>query len=194
MADSLRVPPATSLKFQEAATQVCNLAKLDFDQWPLQAHELVSHLEQRWVEGVESGLNTDAAEERALKLFGDLSRVAATLKKPWHRRVLSDYRYRADRYFIFFTASILSAWLLFLDVHFRPVYDSGTALTKADIEKFMLPFDWAFWVNGLGVFFVSLAGIASVACVRWSPNPRQPWLKALLEAVKKMKYRSARYR
>lgn len=184
MADSLRIPPATTLSFQKTATQVCNLAKLDYDEWPLHAHELVNHLNERWREGIELGLSTDAAQERALRLFGDTSHVAQSIKRPWYRRLLTQQRYRPERYLIFLGAYVFYSWLAVLDVHFRPIYDTGQPPTVQAIEHIMLPFHRDFWLHGMGGFFVGLAGIASVTAFQWRPHFRSAWLNSLLEMRK----------
>ena len=105
-----RVPPAVSLNFERLVMEVCNRAKLDFDDWPLEARELLNHLETRWREGIERGLSTEAAEERAILLFGGADQVAKSLRRPWLKRVLFYRRYRAERYFWILGVTAIKAW------------------------------------------------------------------------------------
>jgi len=84
MASDSRIPPGVTLAFEKAATQICNDAKLDYDEWPLRAYETVTHLQERWRDGILKGLSTDEAERQALNAFGKLSAVARSLRKPVH--------------------------------------------------------------------------------------------------------------
>ena len=106
MADELRVPPSVTMAFEGAATQICNDAKLDYDEWPLRAYETVTHLQERWRKCIQDGMGTDEAERQALRSFGDFSVVARSHRKPWHVRMLIHQRCRADRFFFFLAAYV----------------------------------------------------------------------------------------
>src|ERR1039458_7218260 len=190
MASDLRVPPGVTQAFEEKATQICNDAKLDFDEWPLRAYEAVTHLQERWRKGIRMGLGTDEAERQALNSYGDPSVVARSWRKAWHKRMLFHQRYRPERFFLFFVAYVFFSWLAVLDVHYRAYLDGK----DADLPRLMLPFDPAFqatrklpsvaqfvhslqprfFVDGLGTFFVGLAAMASVVAIQWQSNFKNP--------------------
>lgn len=176
MANDFRVPPAVSLTFEKAATDICNRAKLDYDEWPLQAHEFVTHLQERWKEGIEKGLTTEDAEARALALFGDPAATAKALRKPWLRRVLSYERYRPERHLLFLVAYVFHAWLTVLDVHYRTFYNHQ----NPDLNTILLPFQLRFFVDGLGMFFVGLTGVAAVMLIQWLPKTWNAWVYSAL--------------
>lgn len=85
----LRVPPAVSFTFERVAIDVCDQAGLETFEWAAKAKELVNHLEQRWCEGVELGMSTDAAQKRALDLFGPPQEAGRWLAQGMIRRWLS---------------------------------------------------------------------------------------------------------
>ena len=187
MGDELRVPPSVTMAFEGAATQICNDAKLDYDEWPLRAYETVTHLQERWRKCIQDGMGTDEAERQALRSFGDLSVVARSHRKPWHVRMLIHQRCRADRFFFFLAAYVFFSWLAVLDVHFRGYLDGK----PPDMAGIMLPFnpnaldgnerypsplkiiasiEPRFFIEGLGTFFVGLAAVASVVAIHWRSN------------------------
>ena len=120
MADELRVPPSVTMAFEGAATQICNDAKLDYDEWPLRAYETVTHLQERWRKCIQDGMGTDEAERQALRSFGDFSVVARSHRKPWHVRMLIHQRCRADRFFFFWRRMSFSPgwrfWMFIFEV------------------------------------------------------------------------------
>ena len=191
MASDSRIPPGVTLAFEKAATQICNDAKLDYDEWPLRAYETVTHLRERWRDGILKGLSTDEAERQALNAFGKLSAVARSLRKPWPVRILVHQRYRPERFFLFLVAYVFFSWLSVLDVHYRAFLD-GKAV---DLSRLMLPFNndyypsfvhifssinLPFFVDGLGTFFVGLAALASVVAIQWQSNFKNPLLNQIL--------------
>ncbi len=165
MTDLLRIPPAVNLSFERLANQICEQAKLDYDTWHLHSHELVTHLQARWREGIEKGLSTDAAEERALTLFGKPSDVAKALRKPWLTRLLNYKRFRTERLLVFLAAYVFYAWMQVLDVHYRHHMDGA----QIDVDKIMLPFTPQFFTEGMGVFFVGIATVLAVVAIQWKP-------------------------
>jgi hypothetical protein len=196
MASDLRVPPGVTQAFEEKATQICNDAKLDFDEWPLRAYEAVTHLQERWRKGIRIGLGTDEAERQALNSYGEPSVVARSWRKAWHKRMLFHQRYRPDRFFLFLVAYVFFSWLAVLDVHFRAYMDGK----DVDLPQVMLPFNsrafdqnekypplaqivsslrLEFFVDGLGTFFVGLAALASVVTIQWRPNFKNPLLNQI---------------
>jgi hypothetical protein len=151
----LRVPPAVTMKFENTAHYVCNKAKLDFDAWPLHIHEFVTHLQDRWREGIELGLDTDQAEERALQLFGNLNKVAQGVRKHWLKRLIYDDRCKVNRYFIVLLDSVLVSTLtfyLYLTRKHQPTFDSDEVMQL------------------YGAYFNGFIGMGSVAIIRWKPN------------------------
>jgi hypothetical protein len=151
----LRVPPAVTMKFENTAHYVCNKAKLDFDEWPLHIHEFVTHLQDRWREGIDLGLDTDQAEERALQLFGNLNKVARSVRKHWFKRLIYDDRCRVNRYVIIFLSATL---LTFFGTAKR--YPVGTKIEVGSIEYSFI----------LGSFLNCFYGMGSLAVIRWKPD------------------------
>jgi hypothetical protein len=180
MATELTVPPGVTLTFERLASDICSKAKLDYDDTALQAHELVTHLRERWLEGIEGGLTTDAAEKRALRLFGSAAEVARSLRQPWLWRVLLQERTRAERYLLFLAADGLYSWLAVLETYYRE-YLMGKPLHT---DQMMLPADWMFFVYGLGSFGVGIAAVGVVALMSWKPDFKTRWLNTLLVARK----------
>lgn len=164
-----RVPPAVSLNFERLVLDVCNRARLDFDDWPLEARELLNHLENRWREGIEMGLSTGAAEERAVALFGDVKQVARSLRAPWLRRMLFYRRYRAERYFAILASVVINAWMC-LAIILIELTASGTAQSLNARNLF-------------GILSASTQGITCLFCIRairWTPETACVWLRRLL--------------
>ena len=112
-----RIPPAVNEAFVSLAAEVCDRARMDYDEWMVNSQELVFHLQERWREGVELGLNTDDAKSRAFKLFGSPSSVAKSLRKPWLMRLLYYKRFRSERFGFFILAFFLYTWLVIIDKH-----------------------------------------------------------------------------
>ena len=108
----LRVPPAVSFAFERVATDVCDQAGLETFEWAAKVKELVNHLEQRWCEGVELGMSTDAAEKRALDLFGPPQEAGRWLGQGMIRRWLSSPS-RHEFRVMMFTANLFLLALMF---------------------------------------------------------------------------------
>jgi len=165
MAVEARIPPAVQLTFERVAYRVCLLAKLDHDEWQFQVLELKAHLQSRWREGVDQGLSTDQAEERALRMFGDLQTVAKSLRKPWLVRLLRYKNMRSERLLVFLSAYVFYAWMQVLDVHYRHYMNNQ----DVNLDQVMLPFSWGFFTEGMGTFFVGMLAVVSVLAVQWRP-------------------------
>jgi len=165
MANDIRIPPAVSLAFERVAYQVCVFAKLDYDDWYLHVHELRTHLQERWKEGIEIGLSTDKAEEHALAMFGNPRAIAKSLRKPWLVRLLNYKRFRSERLLTFLAAYVFFSWMQVLDVHYRHYLDSNSL----DPDTIMLPFSLEFFTDGLGTFFVGILTVLSVGVIQWEP-------------------------
>jgi hypothetical protein len=161
MAAEIRIPPAVQLTFERVAYRVCLLAKLDHDEWQFQVLELKAHLQSRWREGIEQGLSTDQAEERALQMFGELQTVAKSLRKPWLVRLLQYKNMRSERLLVFLSAYVFYAWMQVLDVHYRHYLNNE----DVSLDQVMLPFNWGFFTEGMGTFFVGLLAVVSVLAV-----------------------------
>ena len=194
MATELRIPPSVTFAFERTATQVCNEAKLDYDEWSLRAYEAVTHLRESWRKGIRNGLSTDEAERQALVSYGDLSIAAKSWRKSWLLRMLFHQRCRSERFFLFLAAYVFFSWLAVLDVHFRAYLD-GKGI---DLHQLMLPFNPAalgdrseipkvaqiisflvrpgFFIDGLGTFFVGLAAVASVVTIQLQFHFKKPLL------------------
>jgi hypothetical protein len=166
MSDNLRIPPAVNLAFEQVANRICEQAKLDFDTWHLHNHELVTHLQARWRDGIDRGLGTEAAEERALALFGSSAQVAKSLRQPLITRLLRYKRLRTERLLIFLAAYLFFSWMQVLDVHYRGDMD-GKAI---DLDRIMLPFSYEFFTDGMGTFFVGLLAVVSISAIQWKPG------------------------
>ena len=103
----LRVPPAVTFAFEKVVAKVCDRARLETEEWPLKARELLNHLQQRWREGIEMGLSTDAAQSRALEMFGPPSLVARSLRETWWKRLMFQRRCRTARNLVFLSSSFV---------------------------------------------------------------------------------------
>jgi hypothetical protein len=163
----LRVPPAVTMKFENTAHYVCNKAKLDFDEWPLHIHEFVTHLQDRWREGIDLGLDTDQAEERALQLFGNLNKVAHALRKPWLKRLMYDERCRVLRYIII----VLSVANISFDT--MPIFHpANREILFGSVEYY----------EGFLVHYYGFIVIASLSIIRWKPNCEHVVLRRIVSA------------
>jgi len=171
MANDIRIPPAVSLAFERIAYKICELAKLDHDEWQMQVHELRTHLQERWKEGIELGLSTEKAEERALVLFGSPQAIAKSLRKPLFTRLLTYKRFRSERLLTFLAAFVFYSWLQVLDVHYRAYLNDDTV----ELSNVMLPFSWQFFTDGLGTFFIGLIAVLSVVVIQWQPANENKW-------------------
>ncbi len=158
----LRVPPSVTFKFERFIAEVCHRAKLDDHEWPLKARELLSHLQERWREGVEAGLNDADAQERALQLFGEPKAVARRLRQSWLRRLLYHQNCRPHRYLVFLSACL-----------------SGTLMLA--VEVLLLAKDRGMPMEYLvGAFTNGFLALGALLVVKWRP-PLQPiWLRYLL--------------
>ena len=173
-----RIPPAVSLAFERLASEVCERAALDYDEWPLKAHELATHLQEKWREGVGLNLSTDAAQQRAIEAFGPVKAVAKSLRRPWLLRILTYRRYQTERVVIFLAASFFIAWLTVLDVYYRQELDGK----PVDLAEVMLPFSAANFLHGLGGFYIGFIAWGTARLIRWQPPTQRPALAALCQA------------
>lgn len=161
----LRVPPAVTLRFERFALDVCEEAKLDFDQWASKTHELVGHLQQLWRQGIEMGMNTEDASGHAFEVFGSVAAVGRSFRQPWIKRFLLWRRYQGQRYAIFLSAAVLSA------------YEGAGRMSAANPDTFK--------VGSVGFFFLlatSLNGAVALGClllVQWRPRIRSTLGRAL---------------
>ncbi len=178
MSAPLRVPPATRMKFEQIANRICNLARLDFADSSLRAHEIVTHLEERWREGAEGDLNGDDAEKRALRLFGDPAKVASTLRRPWPHRLVCYHRYAAERLLVFLASYVCLSWLAIVEGPFR------SELGGARVELFDVVFPASYWffLTGLGSFGIGIAATAAVVFMRWRPLTENKWVQRGMSA------------
>lgn len=99
-----RIPPAVTFHFEKIIALVAEHARLDAAEWAIRSHELMGQLEHRWHEGVELGLSTDAAQQRALELFGDPEAVGRRFRKHWRFNLLFARNWRLVRIVIFLVA------------------------------------------------------------------------------------------
>ena len=160
----LRVPPATTRTFERLVTGICNRARLETEDWPLRAHELLNHLQDRWREGIEAGLTTEAAEERALQLFGKPGAVARRMKERWWKRLLLQRRFRLHRNLVYVSSAFIGQGLCALFVKF---YENNP---QASHEY------------AVGSILFSLLPLACAWVVSWKPkitNVLLRWLFAL---------------
>ena len=107
----LRVPPAVMLDFERIVAEVCDVAKLDYDERPLTTNELLGFLQECWREGVQRGLSTDDAKEDALERFGDLERVGKSFRRPWIKRIIYQKNYKAARYLMVLGVGLTNAFM-----------------------------------------------------------------------------------
>ena len=157
----LRVPPAVTFRFERCVAAICHYAKLDDYEWPLKARELLSHLQARWREGVENGLSDEAAEQRALELFGPSKSVAKSLRQPWWRRLLFYQNHRQHRLLTFLAASLFGTLLL--------------GMAHIFLAKEAVP-DAA---QMIGSFTNSFIALGSLLAVKWRPTG-PAWLRGVL--------------
>jgi hypothetical protein len=99
------IPPAVSFRFEQIIALAAEHARLEPTEWVIRSHELKSQLEHRWREGIEMGLSTDAAEERAIELFGDPVAVGRRYQKPLEVNLLHSRAWQAARILLFLFVS-----------------------------------------------------------------------------------------
>jgi hypothetical protein len=176
MAGNIRIPPAVNEVFVSVASQVCNRARMDYDEWLVNSQELTFHLQERWRESVEMGLNTEDAKNRALQLFGDVSAVAKSLRKPWLQRLLFYKRFRSERFGFFILAYFLYTWVVIFDTHWKDL------MHRNDTTPFqiLLPFGLDFFINGIGSMIIGLAAAGCVVLAQWQPFFHARWLNRIL--------------
>ena len=177
MESNTRIPPAVHEVFVRVASQVCDRSRMDYEEWLVNSQELAFHLQERWREGVEQGLNDEAAARRALKLFGDPATVARSLRRPWLVRLLTFRRFRSERFYIFVVGYFLFTWNLMVDSNWEDLL-RGSQVTPFQI---LLPFGAAFFNAGIGAMFVGLAAAAGVVVSQWKPMFKAGWLNQLLQ-------------
>lgn len=158
----LRVPPAVSLAFERVVADVCHRAKLETEEWPLRAHELLNHLQDRWREGIEAGLGTDAAQERALQMFGKPETVARRMREPWWKRLLLQRRCRLHRNLIFITASSVCQGL-------SAAFTNNFEGTPVNTGTFTA-----------GMFLNGLLALGSAWVIAWKPSATNLLLRGVL--------------
>ena len=176
MASNTRIPPAVNEVFVQVASEVCDRSKMDYEEWLVNSQELAFHLQERWREGVDKGLNAENAELRALKLFGEPSAVAKSLRKPWLGRLLHYKRFRSERFYFFVLAYFLYTWLIIFDTHWPNL------VRKVETTPFaiLLPFNPGFFLSGFGTMLVGLAAAGGVVVAQWQPLFKMKWLNQIL--------------
>ncbi len=179
MPGNSRIPPAINEVFVQIASQVCDRSRMDYDEWLVNSQELVFHLQERWREGISLGLSTDAAQSRAMEMFGDPIIVAKSLRKPWLERLLFYDRFRPERYGFFILAFFFYTWHTILDTHWRDL------VNNVDVTPFqiLLPFNnTRFYSDGVGAMFVGFAASACVVLSKWQPHYKTRLLNQLMMA------------
>ena len=176
MAESSRIPPAVNQVFIRVASQVCDRAKMDYEEWMVNSQELAYHLQQRWRELTEQGLSTNDAQAKALQMFGDPHTVAKYLRKPWLERLLHYKRFRSERFFFFILAYFLYTWVVICDTHWKELLQ-GNPATPFQI---LLPFDQGFFINGLGSMLIGLLAASCVVLSQWRPLFKNQQINRLL--------------
>lgn len=156
-----RVPPAVTFSFERYVAEVCHRAKLDDHEWPLKARELLSHLQERWREGVDGGLNDADAQERAIQLFGQPVDVARRLRQSWLRRLLYHQKCRPHRYVVFLTACLSGTLIMAVEV-----------LLTNDKD---IPVDFI-----VGAFTNGFLAVGALMVIQWRPPLKPVWLGWLL--------------
>lgn len=103
-----RIPPAVSFRFEQIIAQAAEHAGLEPTEWAIRSHELMSQLEHRWREGIDMGLSTDAAEQRAIELFGDPAAVGRRYQKPMEVNLLYSRAWQVARILLFLITSTVT--------------------------------------------------------------------------------------
>ena len=152
---------------------------MDYDEWLVNSQELAFHLQERWREGISLGLSTDAAQSRAIELFGDPIIVAKSLRKPWLERLLFYDRFRPERYGVFILAFFFYTWHTILDTHWRELIQNMDGVDVTPF-KILLPFTNDFYTDGVGAMFVGFAASACVVSSKWQPHFNRHWLNRLM--------------
>jgi hypothetical protein len=142
---------------------ICHRAKLDDYEWPLKARELLSHLQARWRDGIENGLSTEAAENRAIELFGSPRIVSKGMRKHWLKRLLLNQNCRMYRYVIFLAASVVGTYLV------------SAALWVIKTKEPDYPYQLSTFTNG----FLALGALFAI---KWQPTAGPSWLRTLFLA------------
>lgn len=176
MADQTRIPPAVNEVFVQIASQVCNRARMDYDEWLVNSQELAFHLQERWREGIALGLSTDAAQSRAIEKFGDPNIVAKSLRKPWLQRLLFYDRFRPERYGFFILAFFFYTWHTILDTNWRELLQNDVVTPF----RILLPFTNSFYNDGVGAMFVGFGASACVVLSKWQPHYGRRWLNQMM--------------
>ena len=125
MNNNSAVPDDIKQEFQDLATRVCLDAQLDDEEWPSERDRLVRRWEHYYRQGADEGLSPLEAKARAMKAWGDLSRLTKSLRDPWYIRLLSYERCRSMRYFLI-VLGILSVFILVLPPGAYPAPVAGT--------------------------------------------------------------------
>lgn len=102
------IPPGVSFQFEQIIAQTAEHAGLEPTEWALRTHELMGQLEHRWREGIEMGLSTDAAERRAIEMFGDPAAVGRRYQKPMEVNLLYSRAWQVARILLFLITSAIT--------------------------------------------------------------------------------------
>lgn len=122
-----RIPPAVSFRFEQIIAQAAEHAGLEPTEWAIRSHELMSQLEHRWREGIDMGLSTDAAEQRAIELFGDPAAVGRRYQKPMEVNLLYSRAWQAARILLFLFVSYWPLQRIQLEAEIVRVNESAVA-------------------------------------------------------------------
>ncbi|GEM_PF-1588569 len=140
MSDLLRVPPGVDFAFEKRVNDVLEQAKPDYNRLPSMRTELMEHLRERWRQGIERNLSTEAAEEQALESFGNSETVGKSLREVWWRRLLTYRRYRAERFLVMVSSSIwASYWIL--------AYAPGAGEFSKEMQESIQQFRYGTFLN-----------------------------------------------
>ena len=180
MNNNSAVPDDIKQEFQDLATRVCLDAQLDDEEWPSERDRLVRRWEHYYRQGADEGLSPLEAKARAMKAWGDLSRLTKSLRDPWYIRLLSYERCRSMRYFLI-VLGILSVFILVLPTMLAFMLTGLVAYLTADVFRTDRQIDWIRWLVNLGchVVFVILSLVGGLCLIIEKRGFWGPWEKAL---------------
>lgn len=141
-----RIPPAVSFRFEQIIAQAAEHAGLEPTEWAIRSHELMSQLEHRWREGIDMGLSTDAAEQRAIELFGDPAAVGRRYQKPMEINLLYSRAWQAARILLFLITSTITLGRIELEFAFANARQAMIRVTR-DLDANLRDMDKTYKTN-----------------------------------------------
>ena len=133
------IPNGVKFEFEQFANQACIEAKVDGQARMSTARNMVNHLEQEWLAGIDDGLGTSDAVGRTFQRYGNLDAVVDCLRQPFWLRLLFFKDYRVHRMFVVLAYMFLMANSQFArDIHLSQFYPMSVSVTPVLLVNQML--------------------------------------------------------